>query len=186
MSLGLVDSVLGRVKGIFTKDTVKTDNPIFSLHQKFTFAFLLAGLIFISSQNYLNSNAITCINENAFVKDYCFLHGMSHINTDTETKIGNTLKKGNLPCRAGDAINQTKRRSTSYYIWLPFILLLCAAITQLPGILWSNFFEAGRMERMVDKLSKTGGQDVAKLHKIEEQVEEQKKFIEQLKNLMKI
>ena len=145
-SSGLHDGLLAQVRSLFKRGSVKKGNIVFTFHQTFTFVGIVTGLIFVTSMNYFNRNAITCQKETAYVKNYCFLHGSSHIRGE----LRRYLSSG-TGCTANDQDDEDEEfRNTNYYIWLPSILIAISLITRLPGIIWTNMFEMGRMERLVE------------------------------------
>merc|ERR1719484_241969 len=131
-----------QVTKLFARDKVQTDNFIFHLHRNFTFIIIIIGILFISAQNYLNENAITCASGDDYVNAFCFLHGAAHIPRGLQGKLS---KDSRCTSDEGD----TGNRHTAYYIWLPFILTLCAVITKIPWMIWKNTIERGTMAKFV-------------------------------------
>merc|ERR1711956_50464 len=68
MSLSVVGGFEKQVKKLFRKKDIKTENFIFNLHSQFNFLIILVGILFITTMNYFNSNAITCLDDNSYVK----------------------------------------------------------------------------------------------------------------------
>jgi len=128
---------------------LKIGNFLFSLHHRWTMLLILVGLFVISANNYLNEKAITCLGGQDYHNHYCYLHGAAHIPDFLQNALA--PKESGRRCTAeghGD-----KDRSTSYYIWLPFILTLCAIVTKLPWIVWKNVIERGLMEKLVKDIA---------------------------------
>ena len=71
-----------RVKKLFNPSRIKTENFVFILHQQWTFLIVIVGLIFSSSNNYLNKDAIVCADDKdtPYFRDFCFLHGGAHVH----------------------------------------------------------------------------------------------------------
>merc|ERR1719153_1193112 len=113
--------------------------------------------------NYFNSNAITCLDDNSYVKNYCFLHGTSHIPAALQSK----LSPDGSRCTAENYLKEPEKgeRTTNYYIWLPFVLTICAIITKLPSLFWKNFFESGHMEKITNdcQAEKSDGAKIKKV-----------------------
>ena len=149
-SSGLLDGLIAQVRSLFKRGSVKKGNIVFTLHQTFTFVGIVIGLLFVTSMNYFNRNAITCQKETDYVKNFCFLHGSSHIRGELRRYLSAGTR-----CTANDQDEDERSpeesRNTNYYIWLPSILIAISLITRLPGIIWSNLFEMGRMERLVEE-----------------------------------
>ena len=146
-----LDGLISQVRSLFERGSVKKGNVVFSLHQSFTFVGIVVGLLFITSMNYFSSNAITCQDENEYVRNYCFLHGSSHVRGELRRYLSSGTS-----CTANDQDDDEgpseESRNTNYYIWLPSILISISLITRLPGIIWTNLFEMGKMERLVEEV----------------------------------
>merc|ERR1712020_623428 len=95
--VNMTDAFTGmkKLKDLFRLDKVLHDNFLFKLHHQANFAIVLFGVAFIFGMNYLNGNSIECKGGGDFEKQYCWLHGAAHID------------------------------STHYYLWVPFVLVLC-------------------------------------------------------------
>ena len=143
---GVADSFGGQVKKLFNPSDVKIGNAVFTLHQQWTFVIVIIGLIFSSSNNYLNKDAIICKGGDSYTNNFCFLHGSSHIAKELQGEISTDAS-----CINKDEVdaNGDKVRTTHYYIWLPFTFAILAIITRVPGILWKNVFERGQMKKLV-------------------------------------
>ena len=65
------------VKKLFNSSDVRIGNLVFTLHQQWTFVIVIIGLIFASSNNYLNKEAMVCYGKHAtsYTHHFCFLHG---------------------------------------------------------------------------------------------------------------
>jgi len=138
-----MDKIIGgkKLKDLFGGDTVLHDNFLFKLHHQANFAVILFGVAFIFGMNYLNGNAIECKGAGVgeFEKQYCWLHGAGHIDPK--------LHPQEIKCKADQ--NQLTRefkadeRHTSYYLWVPFILVLCLAVIKAPRVFWKEVCERG-------------------------------------------
>merc|ERR1712048_1263982 len=119
-----------KLKDLFGGDTVLHDNFLFKLHHQANFAVILFGVAFIFGMNYLNGNAIECKGAGVgeFEKQYCWLHGAGHIDPK--------LHPQEIKCKAD-------QRHTSYYLWVPFILVLCLAVIKAPRVFWKEVCERG-------------------------------------------
>jgi len=150
MSLSVVGGFQSQVKKLFRRDEILIDNYIFKLHSTYNFVIILVGIIFISGNNYLNGQNITCISGNDYVNNFCFLHGAAHI----PSKLQDALSPVGSRCTSEDGRDDIEAeknpRTTNYYIWLPFVLTICAVVTSLPGVIWKNIFERGMMKKLVD------------------------------------
>ena len=124
-------------------DTVVHDNLVFRLHHKINFLVIFVGLIFISSQNFLNEKAIVCSDQSVYTNHYCWLHASINIPDQllSQTKC------------IGD--QGGKNDETKHYLWLPFILGLCLLIVKIPRYFWTHFCEKGLMESILQQRSDT-------------------------------
>jgi len=137
------------------KDEIVLDNPIFKLHKTYNFVIITVGIIFITSQNYFSDSAITCVGKDSdsYVRNYCFLHGSAHIHASLQSQLSPRhsrciSEQDHDHDHDNEDDKMSKRRNTNYYIWLPFVLTICAVITLLPNILWKNMFERGMMKKL--------------------------------------
>merc|ERR1712223_2286303 len=134
---------LHELKKIFRADKVNGDNVVFRLHHEGNFFVVLLGITFIFGENYLNGKAIICQNGNAYINQYCWLHGSGHLGSSLSQQVSGCIADQNVFTKSGD------KRHTSYYLWLPFILGICLAIIKTPRFFWKHFCERGLMESMV-------------------------------------
>merc|ERR1712061_364759 len=134
-----------KLKDLYRGDAVLHDNFLFKLHHQANFAIVLLGVAFIFYTNYLDGKAIKCYGNNVgpFQEQYCWLHGSGHI-----TK---SLNPGNIQCIANQnqSTDDSDERHTRYYLWVPFILMLCLAIIKAPRVLWKEVCERGTTEGVV-------------------------------------
>merc|ERR1711953_736475 len=130
-----------KLKDLYQGDAVFHDNFLFKLHHQANFAIVLLGVAFLFYTNYLDGTAIKCYGKNVgpFQDQYCWLHGSGHISKD--------LNPGNIQCIANKA--KEDERHTRYYLWVPFILMLCLAIIKAPRVLWKEVCERGTTEGVV-------------------------------------
>ena len=164
--MGLLDFAEGlgdQVKKLFTRREVSTVNLIFNLHQQWTFIFILVGLIFATGNNYLNSKAIVCVGNDQYHNDFCFVHGGTHVAKDLQSSISSSTQ---CETEATDYKEKKGSRTTSYYIWLPFVLGSIAIITKMPGILWHNFLERDVMDKLVKDMDENGSKAAERFFKV--------------------
>ena len=114
------------VKKLFNSSDVRIGNLVFTLHQQWTFVIVIIGLIFASSNNYLNKEAMVCYGKDAtsYTHHFCFLHGSSHVSKILQKEISSSTKcfrEGKDEDEGEGGEDQEKIRTTHYYIWLPFV-----------------------------------------------------------------
>jgi len=127
----------------FRLDTVLIDNPIFKLHHQVNFFLVFFGAVFIYGTNYLDKDAIVCLNGGDFARQYCWLHGSGHIPDDLSKKISGEK------CRTNQIdANEDPERITHYYLWIPFVLTLLLAIIKMPRSLWKAI-EGGFVKNVI-------------------------------------
>jgi len=154
-----MDVVLSKtdLSKIFKWDSVYHDNILFKLHHQVNFFVILFGVVFIFGENYLNGKAIVCVGADSYSAQYCWLHGTGHIPDD----LAKAIKE---PCGNGDGDNDDNEMH--YYIWLPFVLIICLVLVKLPRAIWKSCLERGLMEgltssdlipeKIVAKIKKAG------------------------------
>ena len=163
-------NITDNVKKLFNPRDIQTDNIVFTLHQKWTFVIVIIGLIFASTNNYLNKDAIIChdgSDGNTYINSFCFLHGSSHIPEHLQKELSSSTS-----CiREGEGgKDQDKVRTTHYYIWLPFVLAIIAIITKLPWILWKNVLERGMMKKLVADMEHDGSKTAERFLQVSQEM----------------
>ena len=164
---GIVDNFSDRVKKLFNPSKIQTGNFIFALHQQWTFVIIIVGLIFSSTNNYLNTDAIVCFgagHDTPYIRDFCFLHGGGQVAKEIQGKISSNTQCASMVSKAEK--DKGQYRTTSYYVWLPFILATIAIITKLPGILWKNVLERNVMEKLVEDMDLDGKKTAERFYKV--------------------
>ena len=151
------------LKNLFIKkDKHKTENAVFQLHHRVNFIIILVGVTVLLAQNYLNENAITCKDEKAYSKAYCWLHGGGHLPpnlayaasgcvAEQQENITNDMNdeaKAEVEAK-NKVVEWRNKRITSYYIWMPYVLVLCAALAKLPRFIWKTMGERGVTESVM-------------------------------------
>ena len=68
---GVADTLGGQVAKLLKPSEVRIGHIIFDLHQQWTFVILVVGLIFSSSNNYLNGDAIICHGGRDYINNFC-------------------------------------------------------------------------------------------------------------------
>jgi len=161
--LGFGKGLTDHVKKLFNPSEVRISNFVFTLHQQWTFVIVIIGLIFSSSNNYLNKDAMICHGGSSYINNFCFLHGSSHVRRELQAELSSSSS-----CISEDegGEDQDKVRTTHYYIWLPFVLAIIAIMTKLPGILWKNVLERGIMKKLVKDMDEDGSKTAKRFHKV--------------------
>ena len=147
-----------KLKNLFKRDRVFHDNILFKLHHQVNFFIILAGVVFIFGENYLNGKAIVCQKGGTYANQYCWLHGTGHIHKDLAKDITG------LCAMDQDEVTANKDRQTHYYLWLPFVLLICMGLVKLPRVLWKDLGDRGQLAGMVEK--KTAEKIAARFNKL--------------------
>jgi hypothetical protein len=121
---------------------------------------VIIGLIFSSSNNYLNKDAMICHGGSSYINNFCFLHGSSHVPRALQAELSSSTS-----CISEDegGEDQDKIRTTHYYIWLPFVLAIIATMTKLPWILWKNVLERGLMKKLVADMDQDGSKTAKRI-----------------------
>jgi len=157
---GVADSFGTQVKKLFNPSEVRIGNLVFDLHQQWSFVIIIIGLIFSSSNNYLNKDAMICHGGSSYINNFCFLHGSSHVPKALQSELSSSTSC--VREDEGDE-DQDKIRTTHYYIWLPFILAIIAILTKLPWILWKNILERGMMKKLVADMDRDGSKTAERI-----------------------
>jgi len=158
-----MDKITGerKLKDLFKGDKVLHDNFLFKLHHQANFAIILFGVAFIFGMNYLNGNSIECKGKDVgdFEKQYCWLHGSAH--------IGSQLSPQDYKCKADqNEMNsefKNDERHTHYYLWVPFVLMLCLAVIKAPRVLWKEVCERGMIAGAVRERAELTSQPADKI-----------------------
>merc|ERR1712226_209312 len=143
-----MDKITGgrKLKDLFRGDKVLHDNFLFKLHHQANFAIILFGVAFTFGMNYLNGNAIECKGGGEFDKQYCWLHGAGHIPQNLNPK--------DIKCTADQETmtDVSDERHTHYYLWVPFVLVLCLAVIKAPRVVWKELCERGTIAGAVGEI----------------------------------
>merc|ERR550525_1501650 len=124
-----------KLKDLFRGDSVLHDNFLFKLHHQANFAVILVGVAFIFGMNYLDGTAIKCtgVKDNLpFFEQYCWLHGSGHIKEALRPRKGCIADQNDVTAIEDE-------RHTRYYLWVPFVLVLCLAVTKAPRVSGKKF-----------------------------------------------
>eukprot|EP00088_Acartia_fossae_P017870 TRINITY_DN2022_c5_g1_i8.p1 TRINITY_DN2022_c5_g1~~TRINITY_DN2022_c5_g1_i8.p1 ORF type:complete len:365 (-),score=79.35 TRINITY_DN2022_c5_g1_i8:24-1118(-) len=133
-------------RDLIKRDSYIIDNYVFRLHHRVGYLILIFGVVFIFGQNYLDGSSMTCSGGNDYDKRFCWLHGATYIGP----KLLETIKTSagrHFDCVDSAEANKGKRL-TAYYIWLPFLLIVCMIIVKIPRTLWKEFLEGGTMKSL--------------------------------------
>ena len=158
---GIADSFGNQVKKLFNPSKVRIDNFIFTLHHQWTFVIVIVGLIFATGNNYLNKDAMICNGGNSYVNAFCFLHGSAHVAKSLQEEITSATA-----CVSEDDDDSGENRTTTYYIWLPFILAIIAIMIKMPWILWKNILERGLMKKLNADMDQDGSKTAERFLKV--------------------
>merc|ERR1712018_224522 len=97
-------------------------------------------------------------NNKSSSNNYCFLHGSAH--------VAKALAKETNGCVSElDEDHDDEKRTTHYYIWLPFVFAILAIMTKLPWILWKNI-ENEMMKKLKDDMAEDGRATAERIHKV--------------------
>ena len=141
-------SVLQKItRKLFAADPYAVDSVIWKLHHFGTCTILFAGLMLTIVENYIDSKSITCVTESRYEKyvdGFCWLHGASHVAPMFQGKAtGCFIDEPQIGHQPGERI-------TSYYLWLPHLLLLVLLVTRLPHQLWERSLEKGLIKSIIE------------------------------------
>ncbi|XP_023330142.1 innexin inx3 isoform X2 [Eurytemora carolleeae] len=140
-------------KKLFKRDEIIMDDFVFRLHHQINFFVLGLGVLFIFAENYLDGRAIVCRGADEYANKFCWLHGTGYIGADLENQLG-AFSGANSECRMSANIqgldkSRADERMTSYYIWLPFLLLVCMGLSKLARTLWKEVLEGGLLKDLL-------------------------------------
>lgn len=144
------------------KDDIVIDNGIFKLHHMANFYIVMIGLIFVFGENYFDSSKIECdANADDYAKTFCWLHGSGYV-TKSLQNAGVTscyMKQGDWEAEddKGNKYGNDSAPHTAYYVWLPFLLAVCLALSKIPRALW-KIFDGGKMEDILGFGEVKGGE----------------------------
>ena len=147
-----------KLKSLFKKDDVRHDNSLFKLHHQVNFFVILVGIIFIFGENYLNGKSIVCKGGDSYSNQYCWLHGTGHIHKDLADGITGLCSMDQ------EEVTENNDRQTHYYLWLPFVLVVCMGMVKIPRVVWKNVLERGIMASLVER--QTGEKIAARFYKL--------------------
>ena len=123
--LGLFDSAKS---SLLKLETVTTDNPVFRLHYKVTFAILVTFTILVTSKQYIG-DPIDCIVEGIspdIMDTYCWIH--STFTVPEATKVG-------------QAVAHPGKEVLKPYRYCPHPLYMKPALLKKPHASFSKFIK---------------------------------------------
>ncbi|KAL1131841.1 hypothetical protein AAG570_011452 [Ranatra chinensis] len=182
---------------VFSKDVTKVlsfklkqvyvDNPIFRLHYRLTFCFLVVCTVLVCTRQYIGDH-INCLAGSHLtnvINTYCFF-----MTTYTVTRHHNSslVESGLIPHPGDKLEGEEGIRRHNYYQWVPFVLFGQALCFYFPHFLWKTF-EKGRIKNLVAGLHSVwivSGKDIdidTKKIKVESEEKRLKKLEGLKKNL---
>jgi len=106
------------------KNSIIIDDFVFRLHHQFNFALIGIGALFILAENYLDGKAIDC-RKDEHIDRYCWTHA------------------------EGFLFGERSPMLIAYYIWLPFLLLICLGLSKLARMVWKEWLEGGLLRNIL-------------------------------------
>jgi len=164
MALDLLKSAKAALKS----DELTIDNAVFKLHYRATVAILIgSSLIGVAKQYFgdpINCQTASGVNSKV-LDDYCWIHSTFHIRTEFQGNVGclvdPELMTDKQSFTGGTSYFDTSAPSaglaqisqplamttpdTAFYQWVPFVLVLQAALFYIPRRIWKSC-EGGLIE----------------------------------------
>jgi len=159
-----VTDIASYIKSMVKSDAITIDNLVFRLHYRITVALLLAASIVGVAKQYFG-DPINCQTssgiESKVLDDYCWIHSTFHIRNEFQGYVGclvdtelvhdkHVYSGARSLYYAHDSAAATARVSvahetlttrtpdTSFYQWVPFVLVFQAALFYLPRKIWKS------------------------------------------------
>jgi len=153
--------VLRSAKAILKTDDFVIDNVVFKLHYRVTVALLLgASLIGVAKQYFgdpINCQTASGVSSGV-LDDYCWIHSTFHLRQDFQGSVGCLVDpelmmdkqehtgftayfqrlSGQSPSSSASEQLSRATPDTSFYQWVPFVLLLQAALFYIPRKIWKS------------------------------------------------
>jgi len=164
----MVMDIASYVKSMVKTDAVNIDNFVFRLHYRVTVAILIsASLVGVAKQYFgdpINCQTSSGV-ESRVLDDYCWIHSTFHIRSEFQGYVGclvdpeliqdkhvysggrNLYYSHDSPTHVSHVSQQvnvghetltTRTPDTSFYQWVPFVLVLQAALFYIPRRIWKN------------------------------------------------
>jgi len=161
MALDLLKSA----KAILKSDELTIDNLVFKLHYKVTVAILIgSSMVGVAKQYFgdpINCQTASGVNSKV-LDDYCWIHSTFHVRTEFQGTVGclvdPELISDKRSFTGAAAYYDSSMHSsdlspflprgtpdTAFYQWVPFMLVLQAALFYIPRRIWKSC-EGGLME----------------------------------------
>jgi len=144
-------SLFTSAKSLLKIDELTIDNIVFKLHYRVSVALLLGSSLIGVAKQYFG-DPINCQTSSGVsskvLDDYCWIHSTFHVRNEYQGNIGCivdpelTIERN----RFGDSgyyLNYSSQLSadtpdTSFYQWVPFILIFQAALVYIPRKIWKT------------------------------------------------
>jgi len=156
--------LLRSAKGIFKTDDLTTDNAVFKLHYRVTVAILIgSSLVGVAKQYFgdpINCQTASGVSSKV-LDDYCWIHSTFHLRTEFQGTVGCLVDPELMLSKRSFATGSdfydrmtisstsqtfsTATPDTSFYQWVPFLLILQASLFYIPRKIWKSC-EGGLME----------------------------------------
>jgi len=151
--------LLRSAKGILKTDELTIDNVVFKLHYRVTVAILIgSSLIGVAKQYFgdpINCQTASGVNSKV-LDDYCWIHSTFHIRNEYQGNVGCIVDPElvlaqqsysgmslyydaapRLPPSPSSPLTSSTP-DTSFYQWVPFVLVLQAALFYIPRKIWKT------------------------------------------------
>jgi len=155
--------IKSQLQGVLKIKDVNSDNFVFKLFYKATFALLIgaAGLVAATS---LIGDPINCDEKGKVFEDHCWIHGANRTGMkklEDQKHFGCVLRTSDCD-ENGANCEQTESGTTVFYQWITFVLAIHAALLRFPYMIWKaqedgymkSFYADGQGKSIENKTKK--------------------------------
>jgi len=136
--------ILSHLMKWFKGDELTVDNALFRVHHQGSTFVVMFGFIFVFLENHLDGRAIVCHgNADNYARAYCWIHGTAYVRPHLQSKAtGCYVDQSHFDSPADAPV-------TAYYLWIPFLLLVCFGLAKVARSLWRNVLEGNLMSIVI-------------------------------------
>jgi len=159
--------IKSQLQGVLKIKDVNSDNVVFKLFYKATFALLIgsAGLVAATS---LIGDPINCDEPGKVFEDHCWIHGANRTgvgSVEDQKHFGCVLRTENCDKNGENCKQKIETGTTVFYQWITFVLAIHAAMLRFPYMIWKaqedgymkSFYADGQGKSIENKTKKGDG-----------------------------
>jgi len=169
--------IKSQLQGVLKIKDVNSDNVVFKLYYKATFALLIAAAVLVGATTLIG-DPINCDESGKVFEDHCWIHGANRTGAGSLEKqkhFGCVLRPSDCDedgekCKPFGTKSESEEEeeetgTTVFYQWITFVLAIHAAMLRFPYMIWKaqedgymkSFYADGQGKSIENKTKKGDG-----------------------------